>query len=62
MAHFTCVGATVEELRETLDLMRDAGVENVLALRGDPPQGQDEWTRLGLAKAALRIWGAARPD
>ena len=44
MAHFTCVGATVEELRATLDLMRDRGVENVLALRGDPPQGQDEWT------------------
>ena len=44
MAHFTCVGATVEELRSTLDLMRDRGVENVLALRGDPPQGQDEWT------------------
>src|SRR5919109_232192 len=44
MAHFTCVNATVEELRATLDLMRDAGIENVLALRGDPPQGQDEWT------------------
>ena len=44
MAHFTCVGATVEELRDTLDLMRDRGVENVLALRGDPPQGQSEWT------------------
>jgi methylenetetrahydrofolate reductase (NADPH) len=44
MAHFTCVGATVEELRATLDLMRDRGVENVLALRGDPPQGQTEWT------------------
>jgi methylenetetrahydrofolate reductase (NADPH) len=44
MAHFTCVGATVEELRATLDLMRDAGIENVLALRGDPPQGQEEWT------------------
>jgi methylenetetrahydrofolate reductase (NADPH) len=44
MAHFTCVGATVTELRETLDLMRDRGVENVLALRGDPPQGQCEWT------------------
>src|ERR687892_1150880 len=44
MAHFTCVGATVEELRETLDVMRDAGVENVLALRGDPPRGAAEWT------------------
>src|SRR5919112_169159 len=44
MAHFTCVNATIEELRATLDLMRDAGIENVLALRGDPPQGQDEWT------------------
>src|SRR5215217_7605642 len=45
MAHFTCVGATVEELRATLDLMRDAGIHNVLALRGDPPQGQDRWTQ-----------------
>ena len=44
MAHFTCVGATVDELRSTLDEMRDAGIENVLALRGDPPQGQEEWT------------------
>jgi methylenetetrahydrofolate reductase (NADPH) len=44
MAHFTCVGATVEELRAQLDLMRESGVENVLALRGDPPQGQTEWT------------------
>jgi methylenetetrahydrofolate reductase (NADPH) len=44
MAHFTCVGATAGELRATLDRMRDAGIENVLALRGDPPAGQDEWT------------------
>src|SRR5919199_446707 len=44
MAHLTCVGATVDDLRATLDRMRDAGVDNVLALRGDPPQGQDEWT------------------
>ncbi len=44
MAHFTCVGATTVELRETLDLMRDAGIKNVLALRGDPPVGQAEWT------------------
>src|SRR5919206_1747115 len=44
MAHFTCVGATTGELRAVLDEMREAGVENVLALRGDPPQGQTEWT------------------
>jgi methylenetetrahydrofolate reductase (NADPH) len=43
MAHFTCVGATVQELRAELDRFRDAGVQNVLALRGDPPQGQSEW-------------------
>src|SRR5688500_3385282 len=45
MAHFTCVGATVDDLRETLDAMAAAGHENVLALRGDPPQGQEEWTK-----------------
>ena len=43
MAHFTCVGATTTELRATLDLMRDAGIQNVLALRGDPPPGETEW-------------------
>jgi methylenetetrahydrofolate reductase (NADPH) len=43
MAHFTVVGATVDELRGTLDEMREAGIDNVLALRGDPPQGQTEW-------------------
>ena len=44
MAHFTCVGATVAQLRETLDTMRDAGIDNVLALRGDPPRGETTWT------------------
>lgn len=45
MAHFTCVGATVPELRATLDEMREAGIENVLALRGDPPTGETEWRK-----------------
>src|SRR3954464_14365879 len=40
MAHFTCVNATTGELRATLAPLRDAGIENVLALRGDPPQGE----------------------
>ena len=43
MAHFTCVSATADELRSMLDTMRDAGIENVLALRGDPPRGETEW-------------------
>jgi methylenetetrahydrofolate reductase (NADPH) len=43
MAHFTCVGATVPELRATLDEMHGAGIDNVLALRGDPPAGEEEW-------------------
>jgi methylenetetrahydrofolate reductase (NADPH) len=45
MAHLTCVNATVDDLRLTLDQMRDAGVDNVLALRGDPPKGQERWTK-----------------
>jgi methylenetetrahydrofolate reductase (NADPH) len=45
MAHFTCVGATSDELRAVLDDMRDAGIVNVLALRGDPPPGQEAWTK-----------------
>jgi methylenetetrahydrofolate reductase (NADPH) len=43
MAHLSCVGTTEEELREILDQVRDAGIDNVLALRGDPPQGETEW-------------------
>lgn len=43
MAHLTCVGASQEKLRSFLDALVAAGVENVLALRGDPPQGQDDF-------------------
>jgi methylenetetrahydrofolate reductase (NADPH) len=45
MAHFTCVGATVDELRATLDEMAAAGIDNVLALRGDPPAGEEQWRK-----------------
>ncbi|HEX3452562.1 MAG TPA: methylenetetrahydrofolate reductase [NAD(P)H] [Solirubrobacteraceae bacterium] len=45
MAHFTCVVATVDELRDTLEQMRAAGIDNVLALRGDPPAGEEAWTK-----------------
>jgi methylenetetrahydrofolate reductase (NADPH) len=39
VAHVTCVGATRAELRELFDDVARAGIENVLALRGDPPNG-----------------------
>lgn len=38
IAHLTCVGATKDEMRKALDKMREAGIENVLALRGDKPK------------------------
>jgi len=43
MAHLSCVGATREELCQILDDIAEAGIENVLALRGDPPRGETEW-------------------
>jgi methylenetetrahydrofolate reductase (NADPH) len=45
MAHLTCVGSTVAELRDILARMDAARIENVLALRGDPPAGVKRWTR-----------------
>src|SRR2546421_8487972 len=43
MAHLSCVGTTREELTAILDGMRAAGIDNVLARRGDPPRGETEW-------------------
>ncbi|MBN1444314.1 MAG: methylenetetrahydrofolate reductase [NAD(P)H] [Planctomycetes bacterium] len=39
-SHLTCVGATREEIDAVLDAVRDAGIENIVALRGDPPEGE----------------------
>ena len=45
MAHLTCVGHTTDELTTIIDELREAGVHNVLALRGDPPGGPGTpWT------------------
>jgi len=44
MAHLTTVGHTSDELAAILDRLEAAGVENVIALRGDPPRGQAKFT------------------
>jgi methylenetetrahydrofolate reductase (NADPH) len=44
MAHVTCVGSSRDEIAAVLDEVAEAGVQNVLALRGDPPRGQAAFT------------------
>jgi methylenetetrahydrofolate reductase (NADPH) len=44
MAHLSCVGETRDGLSSILDRFDAIGIENVLALRGDPPRGETEFT------------------
>ncbi len=41
--HLTCVGSDREAIGRTLDAIAAAGIENIVALRGDPPQGQKDY-------------------
>jgi methylenetetrahydrofolate reductase (NADPH) len=54
MAHLSCVGETTEGLATTLDRIVAAGIENVFALRGDPPRGEADFVQPegGLGSAA----------
>jgi methylenetetrahydrofolate reductase (NADPH) len=45
MAHLTCVNATTDDTDAILERSRQLGIRNILALRGDPPTGVDEFTR-----------------
>ena len=45
MAHLTCVNSTRDEIAAVLARLIESGVENVLALRGDPPKGQEQFER-----------------
>ncbi|MFN8216711.1 MAG: methylenetetrahydrofolate reductase [NAD(P)H] [Solirubrobacterales bacterium] len=45
VAHLSCVGETAEGIGQTLDRIEAAGIENVFALRGDPPRGQTDFVQ-----------------
>jgi methylenetetrahydrofolate reductase (NADPH) len=65
MAHLTCVGATREEIAGVLDELATAAIENVIALRGDPPRGATSFVRTegGFGYAAeLIAFARARYD
>ncbi len=77
MAHLTCVGATREEIGAVVNRLTAAGVSNILALRGDPPKGETNFTAIkgGFAYAnelvthirqqhgaAVSVGGAAYPE
>jgi methylenetetrahydrofolate reductase (NADPH) len=54
MAHLSCVGETRDGLAEILGRFEEIGIANVLALRGDPPRGEENFTPPddGLSSAA----------
>jgi len=76
MAHLNCVGESADGLRAVVNEIASAGIENVLALRGDPPAGQPDFVQPedGLGSAAelaqmingspheLAIGGACFPE
>lgn len=75
MPHLTCVDQSSDELRNILEDYRKLGIENVLALRGDPPQGTEKFVmpdngfcyardlvKLAASMSAFSIGVAAYPE
>lgn len=65
-AHLTVVGSTIEQLRAFLDDAQRRGIENIVALRGDPPQGETEFQQvkggLKYANELVALIRAEYPD
>jgi methylenetetrahydrofolate reductase (NADPH) len=45
LAHLTCVQSTKDDIAGILELLKQENIENILALRGDPPEGTDKFTK-----------------
>ncbi len=45
VSHLTCVGSTRADIHTILEQYQEAGIQNILALRGDPPQGQEDYVQ-----------------
>ncbi len=58
-SHLTCVGSTQDQLREYLRAAEERGVDYIVALRGDPPQGETSFTAvdggLGYANELVKL-------
>jgi len=59
LAHLTCVQATKEDIAEVLNDFKNENIENVLALRGDPPQEEKAFIKtaggLGYANELVEL-------
>ncbi|HMV77176.1 MAG TPA: methylenetetrahydrofolate reductase [NAD(P)H] [Leptospiraceae bacterium] len=55
--HFTCVGADKSEILNSMQSIKSRGIDNVIALRGDPPKGQGKFVKTpgGFANATELI-------
>lgn len=45
VSHLTCVGSTKDEIKRILELYKESGICNIMALRGDPPHGSDSFVK-----------------
>jgi methylenetetrahydrofolate reductase (NADPH) len=43
MLHLTCTNMKVADIRDSLQRAKQLGIRNILALRGDPPKGSENW-------------------
>ncbi len=66
LAHLTCVCSTKKGIKERLNALKEAGIENIMALRGDIPQGVDDPDRLkwdcAYASDLIRLIKETNPD